>query len=173
MIASVVMAIIFMGFISSITGAFLATNAANRASESQAAARDLLEEATELGYADMLLLDGNAFIAPTGLVSKFRVYEVSPGLGMVEVEVCRPTTAISLATLTAMTMPQLDAVSMVNGSRIRFSMLSTGNKARAGGIAQSGLPTAGTTSTATTGDSPTGTGSGAGNGGLGGLMWWW
>ena len=131
MIASVVMAIIFMGLLSSITGAFLATDMAKQASESQAMARRLIEEAREFAYGDMLLLDGNSLITPHGLAAKYRVFETSPGLLTLEVEVCRPDMNLSLPELAAMTMEQFGQIRAVLGSRLRFTTLSTGVMHRA------------------------------------------
>jgi len=141
MIASVVMAIIFMGLISSITGAFLATDMANRACEAQATTRRLLEEATELAYGDMLLLDGNSLITADGLAAKFQVFETSPGLLSVEVEVCRPAMQLTLAELAAMTMEQFSGIEAVQGSRVRFTTLSTGAMGRAQVADQTEPPT--------------------------------
>jgi len=126
MIASVVMAVIFMGLISSITAAFLSTNMANRASEAQATARRMMEEAMELSRGDMLLLDGNSVITADGLAAKYQVFEISPGLLILEVEVCRPATSISLAQLAAMTMDAFHDLRVADGCRVRFTTLSTG-----------------------------------------------
>jgi len=131
MIAGVVMAIIFMGLVSSISGSFLATDMANKASESQATARRVLEEAVELDYGDALLLDGNALVTESGIAAKYQVFETTPGLLTVEVEVCRPMTAISSAELSAMTMEEFGEVPAIEGSRMRFTTLSTGRIERA------------------------------------------
>jgi type II secretory pathway pseudopilin PulG len=131
MIACVVMAIIFMGLISSITAAFLSTNMANKASEAQATARRMLEEAMELSRGDMLLLDGNSVITADGLAAKYQVFETSPGLLMLEVEVCRPTRSVSLAELAAMSMDDFHDLEVISGSRVRFMTLSTGAMERA------------------------------------------
>lgn len=139
-IASVVMAIIFMGLISSITGSFLATNMANRAAEGQATARRLLEEAMELDYGDMLLLDGSSLITDDGLAAKYQVYETSAGLLTLEVEVCRPETPISLAELSAMTMAEFGEIPEVKGSRLRFTTMSIGAIQRAQVTDQTDIP---------------------------------
>lgn len=131
MIASVVMAIIFMGLISSITGAFLTTEMANKASMAQATARRVLEEATQLDYGDMLLLDGNSLITPEGITAKYQVFETSPGLLTLEVEVCRPAIELTVAELAAMDMDQFRGLDVIEGSRIRFTTLSTGMMQRA------------------------------------------
>jgi prepilin-type N-terminal cleavage/methylation domain-containing protein len=131
LIAAVVMAIIFMGLISSITGAFLATGMANKASQAQAMARQMLEEATELSYSYMLLLDGNSVITTEGLAAKYEVFEVTPGLLMLQVEVCRLYPAVSLDTLSEMSMSDFHARNAVDGSRVSFVTLSTGVMARA------------------------------------------
>ncbi|HUW56247.1 MAG TPA: prepilin-type N-terminal cleavage/methylation domain-containing protein [Planctomycetota bacterium] len=140
MIASVVMAIIFMGLISSITGAFLATDVANRATEAQATTRRLLEEATQIVYGDMLLLDGNSLFTPDGLAVKYQVFETSPGLLTLEVEVCRPAIELTLPELAVMTMEEFSQVEAVTGSRIRFTTLSTGMIERAEVTDQTELP---------------------------------
>ena len=126
LIATVIMAIIFMGLISAISGTFLSATMANRATEAQDTARQLLEEASELSYADMLLLHGNALIGTGGLAAKIQVYEVSTGLLLLEVEVCRPTTMPTLSALSAMTMAQFHALPSQAGSRVRFTTLTTG-----------------------------------------------
>jgi prepilin-type N-terminal cleavage/methylation domain-containing protein len=131
MIATVVMAIIFMGLISSITGSFLATGTANKATESQAIARQMLEEAMELSYGDMLLLDGDSLITADGLAAKYQVFEVTPGLLELRVEICRPYPAMSLATLSAMSMTNFHGLTAIDGSRLWFVTLSTGVMARA------------------------------------------
>ena len=131
MIASIAMAIIFMGLISSITGAFLATDMANKATEAQATTRRLLEEATQLTYGDMLLLEGNSLFTPDGLAAKYQVFETSPGLLTLEVEVCRPLIDLTLPELAAMTMEDFGQIEVVQGSRIRFTTLSTGMIERA------------------------------------------
>lgn|GEM_PF-2064689 len=131
MIAIVVMAIIFMGLVSSVTGSFLATGMANKATQAQAVARQMLEEAMELSYGDMLLLDGDSVITTDGIAAKYQVFEVTPGLLMLQVEVCRPYPAVSLATLSAMSMTNFHALNAVDGSRVSFVTLSTGLMARA------------------------------------------
>ena len=133
MIASVVMAIIFMGLISSITGSFLATDMANRASEAQATARTLLEEATELSYGDALMLDGSSLVTDSGVAGKYQVFETAPGLLTIEVEVCRPIDALTVVQLAAMTMQEFRQVPSVQGSRITFTTLSTGAMQRVTG----------------------------------------
>lgn len=143
MMAAAVMAILFMGLISSITGAFLATDMANRASEAQATTRRLLEEAMELAYEDMLLLDGNTLVTPEGIAAKYQVYETTPGLLTLEAEVCCPEVAISLSELAAMGMQEFRELKVVSGSRVRFTTLSTGMMARAEVTDQTG-PLAGT-----------------------------
>ena len=131
MVAAVVMAIIFMGLVSSITGSFLATDMANKATEAQATARTILEEALDLAYGDALLLDGNALVTEGGLAGKYSVYETAPGLLTSEVQVCRPMEAISSAELSAMTMEEFEELRSIEGSRISFTTLSTGLMARA------------------------------------------
>ena len=140
MIASLVMAIIFMGLISSITGSIMATNMAKKAAEGQATARRLLEEATELDYGDMLLLDGSSLITADGVAAKYQVYETSSGLLTLEVEVCRPETQISLAQLSAMTMDDFSELKEVAGSRLRFTTMSTGMMPRAQVTNQTDIP---------------------------------
>ena len=132
MIACVVMAIVFMGLISSMSGAFLATGMANKASESQATARQMLEEAMELSYDDMLLLDGDSIITTDGLAAKYQAFEVTPGLLMLQVEVCRPYPAISLVTLSKMSMSNFHALDVVDGSRVSFVAEHGGDGARGG-----------------------------------------
>ena len=163
MIASVVMAIIFMGLLSSITGAFLATNMANKASEAQATARRLLEEAADLSYGDMVLLDGNSLITQDGLAAKYQVYEMSQGLLTLEVEVCRPTNPLTLSALASMTIAQFREVPCIDGSRIRYTTLSTGMIERATVTNQTGA----------SGSGSSGSGSGSGSGSDGGGWWWW
>jgi hypothetical protein len=104
---------------------------ANKASEAQATARRLLEEACELSYSDMLLLDGNSMIAADGIAAKYQVYETATGLLMVEVEVCRPSVEISLSDLSGMTMAEFRQLDALDGSRVRFATLSTGLMERA------------------------------------------
>ena len=50
---------------------------------------------------------------------------------MLQVEVCRPYPAVSLATLSAMSMANFHALNAVDGSRVSFVTLSTGVMARA------------------------------------------
>ena len=86
LIASVVMAVIFMGLLSSITGSFLATNMANATTESQATARRLLEEASGMQYAEILALDGSALVTENGYAARYQAYETSRNLLLLEVE---------------------------------------------------------------------------------------
>ncbi len=125
LIAAVVMAVVFMGLMSSISGTFMATNMANRASWAQATARRMLEEATELDYSALLLIDGNALVTSDGLAARFEVYEASAGLIFVQVDVCQPKTPLTQAQVAALTQAQFDALPVVNGSRVRFSTLTT------------------------------------------------
>ena len=131
MIASVVMAIIFMGLISSLTGSFLATDMANKSTEAQALGRRMLEEAMQLEYGDELLLNGNALITDEGIAAKYEVFETSPGLLTVEVEVCRPLQAVTTAELSAMTMGEFQQLACLEGSRVHFTTMSTGVMQRA------------------------------------------
>ncbi len=132
LIAAVVMAIILMGLISSITGSFIATDASNKASESQATARQLLEEAVGLNYGEQVQLADSATVTADGLAAKYQVYETAVGLLTVEVEVCRPLTPRSADELHAMTMPEFHALEAVPGSRVRFTTLSCGFTQRLG-----------------------------------------
>ena len=170
MIAAVVTAIVFMGLISSITGAFLSTSMANKASEAQATARQMLEEAMELSYGDMLLLDGNSVITTDGLAAKYEVFEVTPGLLMLEVEICRPATPISLAELSDKSK-RIQDLEAVGGSRIRFSTLSTGVMARATVTRQTGA-TGGSSGSGTGGNGGSGSGTGDNGTGGNGLFWY-
>ena len=126
MIAAVVMAVVMMGLLSSLSGAFLAANTANEASESQAMARRLLEEATELSYGGLVELQNSALVTEGGLAAKYQVYETAVGLLVVEVEVCRPATSLSADQVAAMTMSEFHTLNVVTGSRVRFTTLSIG-----------------------------------------------
>jgi prepilin-type N-terminal cleavage/methylation domain-containing protein len=131
MFASIIMAIVFMGLLASLSGSFLTTGMAERTSESQATAKRLLEEACELAYADMLLLDGNAIVTPQGLAAKYQVFETSSGLLTLEVEVLRPRNAVSVAALSAMSMSDFCKLQTIDGSHVGFTTLSTGLMSRA------------------------------------------
>ncbi len=126
LIAAVVMVIILMGLLSSISGAFLATDASNKATESQAMARRLLEETTALTYGEIVELNNSALVTDDGLAAKYQVYETAVGLLTVEVEVCRPMTALSADEAAAMTMAEFHALDAVMGSRVRFTTLAIG-----------------------------------------------
>ena len=131
MIAAVVMAIIFMGLISSLTGSFLATDMANNATQAQATARRMLEEAMQLQFGDALMLNGSALVTADGIAGKFEVFETSPGLLTVEVEVCRPVESLTTAELAAMTVQEFGQVAAIGGSRIRLTTYTTGVLQRA------------------------------------------
>jgi prepilin-type N-terminal cleavage/methylation domain-containing protein len=169
LIAAVVMAIILMGLISSITGSFLATDMANKASEAQATARRLLEEASELSYSAILLLNGNSLITTDGVAAKFQVYETTPGLLTLEVEVCRPTGALTLSQLSTMTMAQFHALSAQDGSRVRFTTLNSGLMPKQSAT-QGSSGSSGSTGAPGSGSGGGNTGSGGSSGG-GGLFW--
>ncbi len=130
-IAAVVMAIIFLGLISSITRSFMAANNANMATKAQATARQMLEEARQLSYDNILMLDGSALITEDGLAGKYQVFETIPGLLTLEAEVCRPVDCPSLAELAAMEMTKFHQLVSMAGSRIRFTTLTIGLMERA------------------------------------------
>lgn len=130
MVAAVVMSIVFMGFLSAITASFMATNMANTASKSQATARRLMEEALELQYGDILLLNGSATLTTDGYAAKYQAYETKLGLLTIEVEVCKPTVKVNATQLALMTMSQFHGLSAADGSRVKYSTLTTGQMPR-------------------------------------------
>ena len=126
MIAAVVMSIVFMGLISTMSGAFLTADVASTTTRAQETARRLLEEAREYTYDQLLLLNGSALLTEDGMAAKYQVYETNIGLLTVEVEVCRLKNIITSDDLTAMSMPEFHALEAVNAVRVRFTTLSTG-----------------------------------------------
>ena len=126
MIAALIMGIIFMALISSMTGAFLTTDAASMTTRAQGTARRLLEETRDYTYDQLLLMNGSAIVTDDGMSAKYQVYETSIGLLTVEVEVCRLKNSISPTDLAAMSMPDFHALDAVAGVRVRLTTLSRG-----------------------------------------------
>ena len=98
-------------------------NGANARNRVLARAQQLIEEAAELGYADALLVDGDALVAEDGCVLKVSVTEVELGLERIEVYGCRLEQNETAATLAGMTMDQVKALRSEKMSRVSLVTL--------------------------------------------------
>ena len=123
MVALMVLSIVFMGLMASYSSSVTMNNGANARNRVLARAQQLIEEAAELGYADALLVDGDALVAEDGCVLKVSVTEVELGLERIEVYGCRLEQNETAATLAGMTMDQVKALRSEKMSRVSLVTL--------------------------------------------------
>lgn len=123
MVAAVILAILFMAFLSTLTGSFLADTSSTIANSARVTAERLMEESLDLSYSQCLLLDQNAVLAADGLACKIGVVEVSTGLLLIEVNVCKPVHTYSPAQLAAMTLVNFRNLDYTSGSPVRLLCL--------------------------------------------------
>jgi len=126
MIAAAVLSILFMAFISTLTGSFLASNTSITANSARACAQRLMEETMDIDYADCHLLHQNAVLTPEGLACKMGVVQVSTDLVIIEVNVCKPIQSKTLAQLAAMSLPAFRNLQCTSGSSVRLLSLRAG-----------------------------------------------
>ena len=125
MIAAVILTILFMAFLSTLTGSFLADNTATTANAARASAERLMEETLDLDYLDCLMVDQNAAVTEQGLACKLGVVEVSPGLCLIEVHICKPTQEVTVGELAVMSLSDVRDLECMSGSRVRLLCLKS------------------------------------------------
>jgi prepilin-type N-terminal cleavage/methylation domain-containing protein len=123
MVAGVILAVLFMGFMSAMTGTFLADQMATSSNSSRAVATQLMEETVGLSYSDSILVDQNAVVLADGTAGKLAVLQVATNLVVVEVYVFRPKTATTAVNLAAMSMAAVKNLAAIHGSRVRLLCL--------------------------------------------------
>ena len=123
MIAAVILVVLFMAFLSTLTGSFLADTTATTANTARATAERLMEEILDLAYDDTLMVDQNAVLTNQGLACKLGVVEVASGLLMIEVYICKPTQPVTLAGLAALSLADVRDMESVSGGQVRLLCL--------------------------------------------------
>lgn len=123
MIAAVILVLLFMAFLSTLTGSFLADTTATTANNARATAERLMEETLDLSYGDCLMVDQNAALTAQGLACKLGVAEITSGLLSIEVYVCKPTQPVTLAELAAMSLADVRDMESVPGGQVRLLCL--------------------------------------------------
>ena len=125
MVAAVILVVLFMAFLSTLTGSFLADTMATTANAARATAERLMEESLDLSYNDCRMLDQNAVVTDQGLACKLAVVEVSPGLSIIEIFICKPTPPLTLGQLAAMSIADVRELPRLSGSEVRLLCLKS------------------------------------------------
>ena len=123
MVAALILAILFMSFLSTLTGSFLADAASTTANTARVTAERLMEESLDLSYNDSLMLDQNALITDQGLACKIAVVEIDSGLALIEINVRKPAQPLTLALVAAMSIVDFRGIEAVSGSDVRLLCL--------------------------------------------------
>ena len=123
MVALMVLSIVFMGLMASYSSSVTVNRGASARNRVVARAQQLMEEMTELGYGDALLVDGDAILTEDGCALKVSVTEVELGLERIEVYGCRPERNETAATLAGMTMEQVKDLGSEKMSRVSLVTL--------------------------------------------------
>ncbi len=123
MVAALILAVLFMAFLSTLSGSFLADASATTANSARVTAERLMEESLDLTYNDCLMLDQNALVTDQGLAAKMAVVEMDDGLALIEVNVLKPEHPITLAQAAAMNLVDFRRLDATPGSRVRLLCL--------------------------------------------------
>ena len=122
LIAAVVVVILLLGFMGSVVGSFLADAGSRNTGLAVNVARQTMEEAVELDYADALALDGDTSLTGEGMAVRISVVQSTPTLALIEVWVCRPAPALTLVQLQALSLDGIKQLRSAPGSQ--FSLVT-------------------------------------------------